>query len=358
MNLQEFNDLAKNQGAKYYLSIGEDPTPTKRKYLLPLISTFFKGKLKYESSKGNPTLIKSIIFKENQKGVLINKDNVAIVNGSTFGLFLALSLFKKKDEIVIFNPSYPLYSDLCEYYEYKIRYYSLENSSFLLTKDIFLEAITSKTRCVIINSPNNPTGRIYSSSELEAILQIAKIKNIYVILDEVYEDIIYQKNHYVLKDIDDYIIRIKSFSKAYNLTGLRLGYILSGNKTILELKRRIRMSLISVPSFIQKIGASALKDKKGYKRYQKNRKIVLDYLRELNLDYVPVEGAFYVFIKIKGSSLDFAKELIDQEGIVIIPGIFFHLESYIRLSFVGKTKTLKKALLILKPYLKRFSMEI
>ena len=355
MNLQEFNQLAKQKGAKYFLSIGEDPTPMKRKFLIPLLKTFFHGKIKYENVQGIPSLLETIVKKENEEKNKINEKNICVTSGSTFGIYLSMFLGKENDELVLFSPYYPLYKELGEQRKFHVKIYDLSNHDFLLNEKAFLNAISEKTKICIINQPNNPTGRVYSEDELQKIIQIAEQRKILLLFDEVYDDIRYfsqEKRQWVPSN---FVVRIKSFSKTYNMTGCRLAYILSSEENIQFLKKMQRLTLISVPGFIQEIGRRALKENKAshYKRYQKNRKIVLRFLKRNHLEFSPIEGTFYAFIAIKDSSLKMAVELIEKEHLVVLPGILFGKENYIRISFAGTKSNLKRCLKKMKPYLKK-----
>jgi aspartate aminotransferase len=228
---------------------------------------------------------------------------------------------------------------------------------FRITADGLERYITPKTRLLMVNSPNNPTGRVLNRAEIDAIVHVACRHDLYVLSDEIYEHIIFDDHvHYSLAaepGMAERTIIVNGFSKAYAMTGWRLGW-LAGPQPIVKLARVYQThSAQSAASFTMAAGVAALTGPQDCIRemvaiYDQRRRLVLDALDEIpGVECPPVEGAFYVFPKFthtKKSSLEITQALIDDALIVSTPGIAFGAagEGHVRFSIAERTSDLEK----------------
>jgi len=322
-----------------------------------------EGFTHYVESKGILELREAIsekLFKEN--GVSADPDNEIIVTpGAKHALFCTiLTLVNPGDEVLIFNPSWVSYEPIVKMVRaIPIKISLKEENSFLIEKEIIEHKITSRSKIILINTPNNPTGRVYKERELQVIAEIAQKFNLFVISDEIYEKIIFDKNKNIsiasLPGMKDLTITINGFSKAYAMTGWRLGYLAGPNKIVKEILKVHQHTATCAPSFVQKAGVAALKGpqdcvSKMSAEYEKRRNILLEGFSKIpGLSYIKPEGSFYIFANIsltKLSSIEFARLLLDQAQIAVTPGRSFgeSFDSYIRISYTTKEEKIRDAL--------------
>ncbi|MEK7464472.1 MAG: pyridoxal phosphate-dependent aminotransferase [Patescibacteria group bacterium] len=286
-------------------------------------------------------------------------EEILITAGSTSSLFSAIQAFTDPgDEIALFSPHWSLYQDQCALCGDKILEIPLsEENGWDFDKSKLLEKVSDKTRALIIADPNNPTGTIFSTASKKMLIKVSHEKNINLIVDETYRHIIdsgsdYQSLGKLSEDIDAMMI-IRSFSKDFSMSGLRLGYIYSSKENIAKLSR-IHTSINLFPSTLsEELGKLLYRDKEKIvsnysNRYTKLRQLVcsrLDKLPKL-FQYVKPQGGFFVFPKysLTMNSVDFFKLLLEA-GIVVRPGIGFGLggEKHIRISFVSNEELINKA---------------
>ncbi|MGL5244956.1 MAG: aminotransferase class I/II-fold pyridoxal phosphate-dependent enzyme, partial [Sarcina sp.] len=236
--------------------------------------------------------------------------------------------------------------------------------------------ISSKTKAIVINSPNNPTGSIYSREELEKIANFAKENNIYIISDEIYEKLIYDNNQYVSiasisEDAYNRTIVINGFSKSYAMTGWRVGYSAS-NKELSKVMTSIQSHTTSnVNTIAQYAALEALEGSQEslnsmIKEFEKRRNIMVKILDKIdNISYIKPSGAFYVMVNVKkvihklniSGSLQFAEMLLKSENVVIIPGIAFGEDNYIRLSYATSIENIENGLKRIKRFCEGINLQ-
>jgi aspartate aminotransferase len=220
------------------------------------------------------------------------------------------------------------------------------------------KAINSQTKVLILNSPSNPTGCVYSRDELEGIAEICVNKNIFVISDEIYEKIVFDGLKHVSiasfnKDIYALTITINGLSKSHSMTGWRIGY-LGGPQDIVEAISRLQDHSTSNPtSFAQKAAVAALKapddfSKELCREFQKRRDYCITRLKEMKkIGYSVPEGAFYIFCDISKTNIDsvtFANRLLDETYVSLIPGNGFGWDGYVRISFATSLGQIEKGM--------------
>lgn len=350
MNISEFNKYSIEHGAKYIFVRGEDNRKVRRFQIKKACKDLKKRNLKYGDTVGNKRLISLISEKED-----VNENNILILQGSTLGIFYYF-LMIKHEELIIFKPYYPLYFLLADMFNINKKIIDLANNNYDLTFDFFIKNITKKTKYIIINNPNNPTGKVYLKEEMEKIIKYCEDNKIYLLLDYVYERLIYENSYLNSYKNEKYIIYLKSFSKSYNLTGVRIAYLLANKEIICLFKQFLANSLVSLPLINQGIAYSSLKKDKIYvlKRYKKNRLILKQFLEKNNLNYIALEGTYYAFINIEKyakSSFDFVLELLEKKFVALLPGECFGDDKYVRFSYMTSSSYLKKGLALFQEFL-------
>jgi len=305
------------------------------------------GYLNYTENNGLYELRSAIAeYYKERHGVKIEPENVVVTIGAMEGLFLSLLLILDAgDKILLPDPGYPNYTSESILVGAEPIYYSLDSNFHPNISDIATQA--KKSKALIINTPNNPTGAVYPKNVLKEIAEIAKENSLVVISDETYENIIFEKKHHTMlkfDDIRDNLIVVNSFSKSFALTGLRLGFIILPDG-LSEITSKIQENIIaSPPAMIQKAAVSLLENykeitRKVTQKLKKNRDALLKKLHKLpKISYAPPKGGFYLFLNVSeyySSSYKFAMDLIRAKRVAVTPGIGFgkNGEGYVRISY-------------------------
>ncbi|MDO8662775.1 MAG: pyridoxal phosphate-dependent aminotransferase [Candidatus Omnitrophota bacterium] len=329
------------------------------------------GFTKYTPTTGIPELKKLISEKFKKDNSLEYAPNQIVVScgakHSIFNTFLVL--INPGDEVLIPSPywvSYPEMVNLCEGLPRFIETQAKNN--FKVRAQELSRHINSKTKALILNSPANPTGCVYTEEELRRISEICVENKIFVISDEIYEKLIYDGLKHVSiasfgKDIYDLTITINGFSKSFSMTGWRLGY-LGAPVVVAEAIARLQdHSTSNTNSIAQKAGIAALGApddfyKKIRVQFQERRDYCINRLKNMpKINPVIPQGAFYIFCDISNTgltSIDVANRLLDEKYLSVIPGNGFGADDYIRISFAASLENLKKGMDRLEEWLNGF----
>lgn len=334
------------------------------------IKAISEGFTKYTPTTGTPELKKLISEKFKKDNSLdYAPDQIVVSCGAKHSIFNALFvLVNKDDEVLIPSPywvSYPEMVNLCQGVARLIK--TTPKNSFKITAQELQRQINPKTKVLIINSPSNPTGSVYTEKELREIAAICVKEKIFMISDEIYEKIIFDNLKHVSlaafgKDVYDLTITINGLSKSYSMTGWRIGYM-GAPSYIAEAVSKLQDHTTSNPTSVsQKAAVAALSAGDGFCRemcaeFQKRRDYVVDRLKKIkNIGYVLPQGAFYIFCdiaKTKLSSIDFATRLLDEALVAVIPGEGFGRGDFIRISFATSMEQLEKGLDRIEEWIKK-----
>jgi len=235
-----------------------------------------------------------------------------------------------------------------------------------LTKQELLDAITDKTKILIMPFPNNPTGAIMEEKDLREIAEVVVEKDLFVISDEIYSELTYGRNHVSIASMPgmkERTIVINGFSKSYAMTGWRLGYAVGPEEIITQMIKIHQFAIMCAPTTSQYAAVEALKNgdpdvEMMRDAYDKRRKFLVARLREIGLECFEPYGAFYVFPCIKGfgmTSEEFATKLLEEEKLAIVPGTAFGDcgEGFLRISYAYSIEQLKEALDRMENFVKR-----
>ena len=327
-------------------SLGEPDFKTPQRIVEAAEQSLNRGETHYTQSKGVPELREAIAekFKADNK-LVATSDDILVTPGAKQAIFEALcTLLNEGDEAVLFDPAWVSYEAIVKFAGGKPTMAPVYERNGYQPVD-FQDFVNNKTKLIILNSPCNPTGAVYDKPTITAIAEIAEDYGLYVISDEVYEKIIYEGEHFSIGTlIPDLTITINGFSKAYAMTGWRLGYALAP-KIILKGMLKIQQHSVSHPtSFVQYAGIEALKGDQQpvYEmtaEFRIRRDLVIDELSKIGIKCRKPRGAFYAFIDVSkyGTSIEVTERLLRDAYVAVTPGSAFgpNGEGYVRLSYAA-----------------------
>ena len=342
------------------LSIGEPDFDTPWHIREEAIYALKNNRTHYTVSSGLHQLRQEIGNYLNRRFELeYNENEIMVTVGASEGVDIALRcLLNEGDEVIILKPAYVAYEPLitlsggvCKTIELK------EENDFKLTPEDLKNAITPKTKVLLMNFPSNPTGGVMSKEDLDKIVPIIKENNIFVLSDEIYAELTYDFKHVSIAsypEIKDQVLLISGFSKAFAMTGWRLGYV-CGNKEIIDVFKSIRdYSIMGPATFVQYGGIEAMRGgdndiEKMKLEFERRRNYVVSRLNEMGLKCAKPKGAFYCFPNISSTGLnghDFSIRLVKEKGVAVVPGVAFgeNGQNNIRISYASKMEDLKEAL--------------
>jgi aspartate aminotransferase len=319
------------------------------------------GFTKYTPSSGIPELRQAISDKfKHDNGIDYKPSQIIVSNGAKHSCYNAvLAVCEPGDEVIIPAPFWLSYPEMVRLAGGEpVIVHTKEENNWKMTPEEFESAMTPRTKMVIINSPGNPTGSVYSKAELEALVEIASTEDIFILSDEIYEKLTYDGAEHVSvaslsKTAYDLTITVNGFSKAYSMTGWRLGY-LAAPEPIAKAIDAIQSHSTSNPcSFSQKGGLAALKGDQSpveemRQEFDVRRQYMVERLAAISrVSVVVPKGAFYVLANISGfglNSTDFAEQLLAKHHVAVVPGIAFGDDRTIRLSYATGLDVIKKGL--------------
>ncbi|MBD3186820.1 aminotransferase class I/II-fold pyridoxal phosphate-dependent enzyme [Candidatus Bathyarchaeota archaeon] len=296
---------------------------------------------------------------------------VTVTCGATEAMIASLkAVINPGDEVIIFEPFYENYGPDCLLSGANPRYVSLHPPSWDFHLDELERVFTENTKAIIINTPNNPTGKVFSRKELEQVINLCLQHDCIAITDEIYEHIIYDGQEHVsiasLPEMHDHSITINSISKTYSLTGWRVGWTLACEEITAEIKKVHDFLTVGAPAPLQEGAARALAMEQGYYDwlsafYSKARETIFNAIDAAGLHPIQPRGAYYIMCDCKEymsskalhSSMDLAMNLLEEVGIATVPGESFFSrdgkgKSMTRFCFCKKEETLNRAVELLE----------
>ena len=321
------------------------------------------GKTHYAHSLGLIELREAICEHYFTKyGVDISPDQIIVTSGTSPAMFLLFSaLIEKGDEIIISDPHYACYPNYISFFEgVPARVNVFEENGFQYTSEGIREKITPRTKGIMINSPSNPTGNLLSPEMMSEITS----QGIPVISDEIYHGLAYEENqeHSILEFTDNAFV-LNGFSKAYAMTGWRLGYLIAPKEYIRPMQKIQQNFFISANSFVQWGGVAALREAgndvvRMRNIFNERRRFIIKRLREIGLGIaVEPTGAFYILGNIKAfstNSYEMAFDILEKAHVGVTPGIDFgkNCEGYLRFSYANSIENIGEGIDRIEKYLK------
>ena len=330
------------------------------------------GYTKYTAVPGNPELLEAIANKLKRDNNLDYKPSQIIVsNGAKQSLFnLFQVMIEEGDEVIIPAPYWVTYPELVTYSGGKnVFIHTDDSTNFKITPKQLKEAITNKTKLLILTTPSNPTGALYSKEELEALAEVLKGTSVKVASDEMYEKLVYDGKFTAVASISEDMfkrtITINGLSKSVAMTGWRMGYLASSDDELIKAMKKLQsQSTSNICSITQKASIPALDGSADAdiemmrKVFKARRDMAVELINQSDkISVVKPDGAFYLFINIKkvtNDSMDFATKLLQNKGVAVVPGIGFGSDGYIRFSFATDEESIKEGIKRLKEFTEEY----
>ncbi len=350
-----FELAAGKQGEFYDFSIGQPHFKTPDKLKKALAQAAEDNYNRYTPTAGLPELKEKIASKlKNKNNIETEADNIIVTSGVSGGIFLSFSsLLESGDEVILPDPYFVLYKQMLDFLGVKTVFWDTYPDFHLNGKKLE-KLITSKTKAIILNSPNNPTGMVYSREELKKVAEIAQKRGLYIFSDEVYEQFDYEGKFFSIGSIYDKTITLNGFAKSHLITGWRVGYV-SAPKEIIEAMNKLQQYTFVCASSVaqQALNLAWEVDLSDYvDEYRKNRDFVISNLNSA-YEFCNTEGSYYFFLKNPREKKDFVSELIEHKVLVVPGRVFSQKKGYFRFSLAVDLKTLKKGIEILNKVAKK-----
>ncbi len=358
-------------------SAGEPDFDTPDNIKNAAIQSIKDGFTKYTAAGGINELKDAVIAKEKRKnGLDYKRSEVCISVGAKHSLYNICSvMIEKGDEVIIPAPYWVTYEAIVKVNEATpVIVRTKEENNFVLNKDDLEKAITNKTKIIMLNNPSNPTGATYEKDDLQFIAELAEKHDLWIISDEIYEDIVFDGyNPVSIATLSDYAkektLVVNGTSKSYSMTGWRIGYT-CGDSEVIAAMTKLQSQSTSNPTSIAQIAAvealngpqdsvAMMRDK-----FEERRNYIVEALNAIEgISCVNPKGAFYVFPNVsnfygkeyKGrkinNSLDFAMILLEEANVAVVPGVAFGDDDFIRVSFATDLETIKRGVKALKEFL-------
>ncbi len=360
--IRKFFDIVSEMKDAISLGVGEPDFDTPWHIREEGIYSLEKGRTFYTSNAGLKELKVEISRYLKRKYELTYDYNheIMVTVGGSEAIDLALrAMINPGDEVLIPQPSYVSYLPCCELADGVPVVINLkEENEFRLTKQELLDAITDKTKILILPFPNNPTGAIMTRRELEEIAEVVIEKDLFVISDEIYAELTYSgERHVSIAEIPgmwERTVLINGFSKAYAMTGWRLGYACAPKLILDQMLKIHQFAIMCAPTTSQYAAVEALREgdddvKNMCESYNQRRRYVVKRLRDMGLSCFEPYGAFYVFPSIAATGMtsdEFATKLLEEEKVAVVPGTAFGDcgEGFLRISYAYSLKDLEIAL--------------
>lgn len=343
-------DLAAKVRNPVNLSIGEPDFDIPQEIKEEGIRWIRAGFNKYTPSGGIPELREKVLTTLRGKGIMC--DDVIITAGATGGILLSfLVTLDPGDEVLIPDPYFVLY-------EYQLILLGAKPvfidtyPDFRIHEETLRKAISKKTRAILINSPNNPTGAVYSKQELEVIAQVAREKDLLVFSDDIYDRFVFEdglKNNY-LGQLYEKTLTIGGFSKTWAMTGWRVGFVAGPREIIQAMVTNQQYVFSSINSIAQKAALFALDYDMDQVigSYRKRRDLIYEGLKD-KFEVTKPQGAYYIFPRVPGDDGDAFVEKALQKNLFVIPGsVFSRRKSHVRISFASSEENVVKGIDILR----------
>ncbi len=368
--IRRFFDIAATMQDVISLGIGEPDFDTPQPIIQAGIAALEQGATHYTSNSGLIELRRAIAeHMDRLYGQTYNPaSEVLITVGVSEALFLAMAaLLDPGDEIIIPEPSFVSYIPTALLIGARpVTVPTYPEDGFQVRPETIEAAITEKTRALLIASPNNPTGTVMSRERLNEIAAIAKKHDLIVISDEIYDRLVYGVEHTCFASLPGMYQRtvvLQGFSKAYAMTGWRIGYILGPGELVGEMRKIHQYLIMSAPTVAQWAALKALEEGEPHVQamraeYDRRRQLMVSRLNAMGLTCVEPQGAFYVFPCIKSTGLDdnaFAERLLAEEKVAVIPGRGFGPSGigFVRMSYATAYEKLEIALDRIEAFVKR-----
>jgi aspartate/methionine/tyrosine aminotransferase len=321
-----------------------------------------QGYTRYPPASGFPDLKEVVAEKlERENKIKADPDSEIFISvGAMQGIFnVMLHMVEQGDEVLVVDPGYDYYSQIRLFGGVPVRIPAKEENKFKIDPEDVKKAITSRTKVLILNTPSNPTGALFDREILEDIAKLCKEHQIMVLSDEPYEHIMFDNNEHVsigsFEGMKDLTISVYTLSKSYAMTGWRVGYVVANKAIIDEMEKLMEHMVSGVTAVSQRAALAAISGSQEcvhqmVERYAKRREVIYNGLNNIKgISCIKPESTFYAFPNISSfgmSSWDFAKYMVKEHKVAVVPGSIFgeNGEGFVRISFATSSQNLELAL--------------
>ncbi len=365
--LNEEARLLRERGeAVINLGIGEPKNKTPIAAILSSGAKLSSGEVKYTPPDGLPSMKKAVIrYTEENYNRLVAPENVLITNGAKQSLYnIFYSILNPQDEVIVIAPywvSYPEMIRMCMGISVIV---TPEDGTFTPRFEDIERAVTSSTRAIIVNSPNNPSGEIYPPELIEKIVEFCERKGIYLICDDIYHKLTFDRNvappaySFTKKDVEDsHVIVVNGVAKLYGMTGFRIGWVVAPRQLVKVMTNVLAQTTSCVSPIAQAAAEGALNGLQSVVdalrlQIQNNCEVVLQEMKTFNgARLIPPKGTFYALPDLRAfnnNSVELSKFLLKKALVVTVPGKEFGMEGHIRISFAGSVKDITEGIARIK----------
>lgn len=342
-----------------HLEVGEPDFDTPEHIKRAAAEALERGQTKYTPSQGMPELRDAIAEDLKARGIDASPERIVVTPGAKHALFCALlSALDPGDEVIVPSPCWT-YGPMIQLAGGRpVFVETRDEEGFAPDPERVREAITPRTRMLVLNYPNNPTGAVLDREQLRPLVELAEERGLWILSDEIYDRLVYESEHVSPLEFEgaaERVIYVNGFSKTYAMTGWRLGYALAPRELVREMVKVQQASTSCVPAFVQLAGIAALRGTQEFIRemreeYRKRRDLVLKLLNEIReIKCTRPRGAFYVFPSIENlkiSSLEFCERLLREKRVAAVPGSGFGPfgEGHVRFSYATDPGTIEEAM--------------
>ncbi|MFD1172090.1 aminotransferase A [Oceanobacillus picturae] len=358
--IRKFFNMVADEEDVISLTIGQPDFHTPEHIKQAAVNALSLNKTGYTHNAGIIELRRAIAaYNEEKYHISYDPDKEIIVTtGASQAIDITFrGILNSGDEVILPAPIYPGYEPLITLAGAKAVYADTTKDAFKLTKDNLLQHITDRTKCVVLPYPSNPTGASFTKEELNELVSVLKDKDIFILADEIYSELVYERPHYSIatfESIRDKTIVINGLSKSHSMTGFRIGYLLAPSWLAKELLKVHQYNVSCASSISQYAALEALTNGKNdtqimQEAYNERREYVYNRLVSMGLSVNKPEGAFYFFPKFPMKEMDsfqLGLQLVRKGKVALVPGSSFSVvgEGYMRLSYAYDLETIKKAL--------------
>ncbi len=349
--IRRYTNLAKAEPGCVMLTIGEPDFDTPEEIKAAALTALFQNRTHYAPNQGVEALRREIAVYESFRGMACTEDQVLITAGATGALFTALlGILDPGDEVIIPTPAFSLYETITTVAGAVPRLLDISKTGFQIDPGALHALVTPKTKAIVLNSPNNPTGTVLNQASMDAVKQAVLGRNIFVICDNVYARLSGPCPDLSKEAaLAGQLFLCQSFSKPYAMTGWRVGYLIGPADVMQRLLLLHAAQVAAIPTFLQDacIAALSVSTKPMADTYARRREYVCRRLDGMGLSYPTPEGAFYVFADISRFGLsgeEFCTRMIREAKVAAVPGSCFGCEGYIRISYCCADRDLETGL--------------
>jgi len=336
------------------LSVGEPDFPTPENIVEAGKDAMDAGHTGYTTSAGILELREAIADKLADDGLDHSTDEIIVTPGAKQALYeIVQALVGEGDEVALLDPAWVSYEAMVKMAGGDLTRVDLSDSDFRLEPalDDLAAAVSDETKLLIVNSPSNPTGAVYSDAALEGVRDLAVEHDITVISDEIYKEITYgvePTSLGTLEGMADRTVTVNGFSKAYSMTGWRLGYFAGPEELIDQAGKLHSHSVSSAVNFVQHAGLEALETEDAVTKmtdaFEERRDLVVDLLAEHDVDVAVPEGAFYMMLPVADDDQAWCEGAIEDAHVATVPGSAFGTPGYARISYAASEERLEEGL--------------